>query len=195
MIKVGAKFNKVGTEEIVTVVKYDESKGTVIVKFPSGKSIPMSTGSLMKTEKWVSVDSDEGVTTEEKPEETKPKKEKKQKPLAKERKKKIQTRVYDLLVEYLLACDKWEELNEQKDKTHFEWSFVAEDFSVPIVIKYLIKEKQFEVFFDDDIAKMLDNTEFDGLGEIKDEYIEDKLKALLDIIVTRLNEKTESEEN
>ena len=192
MIKVGAKFNKVGTEEVVTVVKYDEAKGTVIIKFPSGKSIPMSTGSLMKTEKWVPVDSDD---VKEEIKEEKPKKEKKQKPLAKERKKKIQTRVYDLLVNYLVACDRWEELNEQKDKTHFEWSFVAEDFSVPMVIKYLIKEKQFEIFFNDDIAKLLDNTEFDGLGEIKAEYIEDKLKALLDTIVTRLNEKTESEEN
>ena len=201
-ITVGTQFKKVGTDDIVTVTKYDNVRGTVVVKFPSGRSIPMSTGSLMKAEKWEYLGSDEDepvveetkTETEEKVEEKaeeKPKKEKKRKPVAKMRKTKAVTLIGSIVENAFDASSEWDIFDFNKDTSSWIIYDMRENPQVHIV--YNKKDKLLDIEMTDELAKRLVDTEFDNLGTIDAKFIEDKLTELLNILVEKGKNK-ESEE-
>lgn len=212
-ITVGAQFKKVGTEDIVTVIKHDTVRGTVVVKFPSGRSIPMSTGSLMKAEKWelvfppylgeddvteeASVATD-AVTEEVIAEETetenkteKPKKEKKKKPIVKMRKSKAVNQIDDIITKAYKTNAEWGILDFNKGNS--SWILYDANENPQMHIVYNRKDKLLDIEMTEELANRLNGTEFDNLGTIDAKFIEDKLTKLLNTIVEKVNTK-ESEE-
>lgn len=190
-IKTGTVFRKVGTDSTVTVTKVDEEKGMAVVKFASGRSIPMSFESLSKTDKWEVFDGTESAVETEKTEQVD--NTKKKKPMAKKSKAKIREQLDDIIETAIQKCNKWNYIMEQDKKSEIEYTIWIYGEKPQIQIKYIKKSKTLEILFDDDTAEMLKGTEFDEPTEMTETFIEDKLTTLLNIIVEKVNTK-ESEE-